>query len=486
MLFMNKKIFDSITKLLSVTAVTALVIPAIYILTYYSFGKNSWIMLTVFCTLFISAGYLMQSFYGTATKARYNGRKDYSEDSGFETYTNPFSPAKAALPLTVAVLITIVMFPVCDKLMYFAYTKNIIRYSENSLFILIGPLTAFLMMFLGIYLWFLPAHRIISMKSVLSYFGVMCPVFALSVMMSVPTKFLGASFTVFAICSFVVLNQSYIKKSVTGTVTAISNEGKLYNFKLTVVAVAALLFLLLIFSALFTGISFFVKLLMAYVLTLVMNKTSEGDDKYYDVSEATEKLQGVMPQGQSAGDKFLIILCVILFVVGIVFFLTRGIDFTKKLVKKIKAWLTELFLAFMDMKSFFEKGDREYTYMNYHDEEINLQDAVIKSYDPKKIKNKSYREFVSQLNSLPTYSDQIRYAYVTMLSVFYSLGYGIRSAETPRETSVRVNARSAENNIDVITNVLECVDYIEREPDEKESERVIKDMCRIIENHFDE
>lgn len=486
---MTKLSINKIYKLLAVIAVMAVFVPVPYVFTNQLFRGGAVFYMFLIAALLTAFGYAMQSFYGAVISKRVKLRTEYYYDNGFESSENPFKPLHAALPLTIAATVALISRYVFDRLLYTVSKSEdfLIRYDSNSLYPYIGMLAVFLFIAAGVVMWFYPAHRLVSLRTVLSFFGVYCALFAISVMMSVPTSVLTVSIVIFAACSFVVLNQSYIQKSVSGTVTAISNEGKLYNLKLMIVAFAAVIVLLIAFTALFTGIAFLVKFIIAYIAIKMFNSKADPDDRYYDVSEMSEAMSDVMLENQPIGDKFMIVLCVLLFIGALIYFVIRGYDSTQRAIKLIKAWLLHIFLFFMDIRGFADTGNSgEYSYMNYFDEEIKLQDAVIKSYDPATAKKRSYREFVAYLNSLPTATSQIRYAYVTMLSVFCSLGYGIRPSETPRETNERVNERTAENKIDKITAALEAVDYIEKEPSEAECEAAIKDMCRIIENHFGE
>lgn len=485
---MTDYLFKKFYKILAVIAVVSVIVPVVYFCFYWFVPKSYWIYVYLVSVALVAAGYGMQAFYGAVTMSRHNSREGYDDESGYEASVKPFQPLRAAGPIVVAALIAFLFRGIVDRMLYAAYVNGLsYGYDSQSLYPYVGMIIAFGLIFAGIVLWFYPPHRIISMRSMFTYFGVMGIVFAASVMMSVPTAMMSVSLIVFFACSFIVLNQTHIRRGVTGTLTAISDEGKYYNLKLMIVASVVVVFILVIFAAIFTGVGFLLKFIFVYVAVKLFNVSSTTDDDYYDSDDARADFSDVMLENQPVGDKLLIILCIAIFIFAIVFFAFRGHELTKKLLEKIKLWLRELFMFFMNAREYKGMGTSlTRMFANYTDETISLQDATIRAYDPKAEKKRSYREFIAYLNSLPTATDQIRYAYVTMLYVFRSLGYGIKRSETPRETKARVMARSAGHDLAAVTEAIEAVDYIEREPSEERCDEAVKAMCRIIRNNFDE
>ncbi len=483
---MQAKPFNKIYKLLTVAATICIINPIVYLLFYHLIPKGLSPILLLLSAVFVGAGYGMQALYGTITSPRHDARRAYYDEDGYEGADKPFQPLRAALPLTVAAVLAISSFGIINAILFALYRADVIMtYNSQSVYPLIGAAFVFLYMFAGIVLWFYPAHRIISHRMVLPYFAVMGVIFALSVMLSVPTTMLSISFVVFFACEFIVLNQTYIQKGVMGTVTAISGEGRLYNFKLTIVAMIAVVVILFVCAVILTGVGFFLRFALAYLAHLYSWGGSGTDDKYFDVGEAEAGFSEVLLKNQPVGDKLMVVLCILLFVGAIIFFIFRGHAATKRMIELIKLWLRELFLFFMSLKEFGGMSKEKYfEYTNYQDEQISLQDATIRSYDPKIAQRRSYREFLAYLNSLDTATEQIRYAYMTMLSVYHSLGYGIRKSETPRETERRIRSRSTDSGMTEVRAAVESIDYIEVEPPSEDCERALRAMCRVMEKHF--
>ncbi len=483
---MTDFLFKKFYKILSVVAVMSVIVPIVYVFLYRFIPNGYWPLLYIVSALLFCVGYGMQAVYGAIISSRHNVREGYDDDSGYESNVNPFKPLFAALPIIVAALIGSAFYGIVDRLLYKLYVEGGLIYDSQSLYPYFGAIAAFALVTAGIVIWFYPPHRIISMRSMFAYFGVMGVTFAASLMMSVPTTLLSISLIVFFACSFIVLNQTHIRRGVTGTMTAISDDGKFYNLKLMIVASVVVVLVLIVFFAVFTGVGFVLKFVFTYIALKILNGKAENDD-YVDEDQMYSDFSGAMFENQPVGQQFFIILFIIMFIGAIVFFIFRGSDAVRRLIEKIKDWIREIFLFFMSEKEYRGMGQsmsREYA--NYTDETISLQDAAIRAYDPKIVEKRSYREFIAYLNSLPTATDQIRYAYVTMLSVFRSLGYGIRPSETPRETKVRVKSRSATNDLEIITSALESVDYIEVEPSEEKCDAAVNEMCRIIRGNFRE
>lgn len=485
---MTDYLFGKFYKILAVAAVMSVILPVVYFGFYWIMPRSYWIYICIISIALMAAGYAMQAFYGAVTSSRHNSREGYDDESGYESAVKPFQPIRAAGPIVISAVIALISRGIIDRLLYNAYLKGYTyTYDSNSLYPYIGMLLMFGLVFAGIVLWFYPPHRIISMRSMFSYFGVMGVLFAAHVTMSVPTTMLSLSLVVFFSCSFIVLNQTHIRRGITGTVTAISNEGKYYNLKLMIVASVVVMAILLVFAAVLTGVGLLLKFIFIYVAVKMFGAGSGDDDNYYDADDAAVDFSDVMLENQPIGDRLLIVLCIAIFIAALVFFAFRGHAITKNILEKIKLWLRELFLFFMNAREYKGMGTSfNRMFANYTDETISLQDASIRAYETKAEKKRSYREFIAYLNSLPTATDQIRYAYVTLLSVFRSLGYGIRHSETPRETKARVMARSANHDLSAVTDAIEAVDYIEKEPSEEKCDEAVKAMCRIIRNNFEE
>lgn len=485
---MTERMFAKIYKLLSVAAAVAVIAPIVYFFFYRLAPQTPQFVFFLVTAVPVAVGYGMQSFYGAVTASRNNSRDGYDDDSGYEATVNPFKPIKAAVPIILSALLALIVRVIADRLMYNAYTNGYIyTYDSNSLYPYMAMLLVFALNFIGIALWFYPPQRIISLRSMLTCFAVSGIVFAMSIMMSVPTDMLSFSLVLFFVCAAVVLNQTYISRRFTGVLTAISMEGKYYNGKLMVFMALITLVIMLLIASVLTGIGFLLKFALIYIAVKIVGAgASSDDDTYYDVSDAEADFSDVMISNQPVGEKLLLIACVLIFIAAIVFFAFRGHSLVKKIVAKLKEWFREFFMFFMNMRDYSSLTSYSHRFANYTDETIKLQDAVVSPYNKKAEKKRSYRDFVSYLNSLPTASDQIRYAYVTMLSVFRSLGYGIKRSETPRETKLRVAARSASNSLDQITDAIEAVDYIEKEPSEEKCDEAVRLMCQIIRNNFEE
>ncbi len=478
--------YNMICKFLSVIAVSSVIAEVLYLLFGYT-AFLMWPILLLLCGI----GYAMQAIYGKITGHRVGLREGYTDETGYEGADNAFKPLYAAGPLTVAAIASLLLYKPFDAL-FLAITKMIpgMIYSENSLFPIIMVIAAFIGFGSGIVLWFFPAHRIISMRTMLAFLPVMFAVFLLAIFSGRQTGPMAVFLIVFALCSMNVLNQIHIQRKVNDTLTAINKRGRVYNFKLILFVMLIAVVVVTVVLAIDVGVSkiFGFLSILAIVTTLNDRAEQSGDLSQYDNAQnASSELDNIFGKGAPFGEKLLFILSILLFIGGIIFYITRASNVTKRFIMRVKEWFRELFLFFMDAWHYNGAGDEDsgYGLQNYKDEEIKLQNADINEYGRKAQPNAySYRDFLSKLNSFETTTERIRFAYVTMMSVYRSRGMGNRVTETPRETRKRILSRTNETAIKSATDAIETVDYIEKELPEDEGKRAILDMCGVIEKHY--
>ena len=483
---MAKSKYDRIYKLIATVAVSTVMAQAFYLIFYwllFDLVLVTWLFLIMFCAV----GYGLQAIYGRITGRRNDPRAGYHDETGYEGAAVHFKPLRAAGPLTAAALLAIFSHSFFDKL-YYMLAENMphIIYTNDSVYPYIFMISMFVGMGAGAVMWFYPAHRLISLRTMTTYIIIMWLMFLIAVVMGVPTGLMTVYLIVFAVCAFIVLNQTHIQRGVTDTLTAISGRGRLYNAKLVVVVLASISAFLLLMASVLTGLKYVARFIMV-LLFVGSGETSSGDEYgYYDADEIIAQHSNVFLNNKPVGEKLLFILFIIFFICGIAFLLSRGTDLTKRLIDMIKTWLRELFLFFMDAKGYKTGRERtEYEFANYRDEEIRLNNAVIHEYEMAAEKTNSYREFVSRLNALPTSSEQIRFAYITLMKLYRSRGFGNKLSETPREAKRKIVAKTADRCLDRVTDGVEMIDYAELSIPEGESREIITSMCGIIEKHYD-
>lgn len=471
-------LWNGIYRLLSSLAVSVLISPICY-LFFYHWLDIPWAALWFFAVLLSTLGSGMQTLYGAVTAPR---RRSYS----YSENEDKFSVAKAALPTIAAAIIAALSKGIFDDLSLLAYQSGYVTtYSADSIYPLLGALMVFVMIMVGVVTWFIPTERLISEQTIIPYFGISLIIFALSVLMSVPTGMLSLSIVAFAVIAFFVMNQTYITRGVKDSLTSVSPAGRIYNLRLVLLLVLALLLLLLFCDIIVTGVSYFAKLLFVYITVMAL-QGSDDTEKYYDTSDAADDFSGVSFEAQPVGDRFMIILCVIIFIAALVLLITRGSKYTKVIIEKIKQLIADIILFITNVRDFNGlKREQEWDVKNFEDEEIKLQNDKIMSRSESSYRGRSYRDFLAELNVKKTASEQIKLAYSVMRGALRDAGYGVVPSYTPREARERIHSRS-QYDVTEITDAVESVDYAEVEPDGDTCRRVLTDMCGIIEKQFNE
>ena len=482
---MSSAAYNRIYKIIAVIAVSAVAAQAMHLILYRLFGGFTyflWGLLLVFSVF----GYALQSIYGAITSGRRDSRAGYNDETGYEGMEKPFKPLRAAGPLTVSAVLVLLSHGLFDALLMLLSERTPgIVYTANSVYPYIMMAAAFAGFAFGIVVWFYPAHRIISLRTMSAYLVIMWLIFLISVVSGVNAAPMTVYLLVFSVCAFIVLNQTHIQRGITDTLTVISDSGRLYNARLIIVVLVIVLFVLMLMAAVLTGLKFASQFLLLLFFAGSGGKNTVDDYYYYDVEEIEADYGKILFRNQPLGERFLFVMFIIFFILGIVFLITRGTDLTKRLITAIRTWLRELFMFFMDVRGY--RGgmkQMEYEYANFRDEEISLQNADIHEYHTAAANTASYREFIARLNSLSTTSEQIRFAYVTMMRSYRTRGFGNKLSETPREAKDKIKTKTAERSLDRVTDSIETIDYAERELPESDSREIITSMCEIIEKHY--
>lgn len=480
---MKQGVFNRIYKLLACIAVSAIIMQAVYLLVGAALSSLT-VLLWIPLLVLMAVGYFLQDIYGRITDPRHHGRKYYFDESGYESPDEgTFKPLKAALPMIFAAALAVAVYYIMFLLMARINAPNgVFRDDPNSLYPLIFALSSFFGMTSGIFLWFYPPHRVISLPTMFSFFALSFIFYVVATMMGIPTGTMTLFLAVFAICALVVLNQTHIQRRATDALATISTVGRAYNFSIIMVMLIVIVAASLVVASVLVGLRFIGRLLLALILSSSMDHDSE---EYYETyGEGGRGL--LILEGQPLGEKLLLALFVGLFLVVVVFFIMRGSEYTKRIIGKIKEWIREIFM-FLTMAWDLNSGFHEYynDFANFKDETIRLQKATIREYERRAQRTRTYKEFLAQLASLPTKEAQLQFAYVTLRGIYRSRGLSVKNSDTPRETCALVQSRTTDSEITDITHALEEVDFRESDIGADESKRVLDEMCRIIGAHLE-
>ncbi len=485
---MSTAAYNKIFKLLAVIAVSSVISDIIYLLIGHV-AFVLWPIILIFC----ACGYALQAVCGKIVSPHRDMRVGYTDETGYEEYDEPFSPLRAAFSLTVCAVISVLLYKPFDLLLL-AASKSMpgVVYSENSLIPIILVVFAFIGFGSGVVLWFYPAHRIISLRTMFTFIPAFWIVFLASFFFDRDSAPMSVFLAVFAFCALIVLNQTHIQRSVNDTVTAISGRGRRYNLKLMMFVVLVFLFLLLVISAVVVGVSKIFRFIAALFLASSLNQEAQQNGLpggyYTDQGGSYEELAQLFGKGEPVGERLLFMLFILLFIGGVAFLIMRGTETVKRFLAYAKEWLSNVFMFLMNAWHFNARldPDDEDDFLNYRDEEIKLQHADINEYGRKAPpRANSYRDFMAKLNAMTTTEERIRFAYTTMMASYRSRGMGNRVADTPREARDVVIKKTGDGAVSRATDAIEAIDYREAELSEEAGRRVILDMCGVIEKHFD-
>ena len=479
---MTHKQINKIYKLITCVAVSAVMMQILYVFIQKA-SFAAWIP----TLLLMAAGYGLQALYGRVTEPRAHSREDYSVETGYESAKSAFAPIKAALPLTLCAAAAVGAFFSGPALMRMLLKIGaILVYNDQSVIPFLFAIYVFVSLASGVVLWFYPAHRVISLRTMLTYFTLFLLSFLLCSVIGLGTDGMIIYLSVFTITSVIVLNQTHIQRRAADTLSAISNGARLYNVRLIAVMMLGVIVLLIIAASVLFGVSFFARLIFSVILGAYLRRRA-GDSYDVDVSDDGEGSLGrLVFEGQTIGERFFIVLFVILFIGSIVFLILRGTDYVRRAVAAVKEWFRELFMYIMDLFSFYYgQREMEYEFTNYKDEEISLQRASIREFETRAERTRSYREFLSALNSQPNMKKQIQYAYVTMCEAYRAQGLTVKKTDTPRQTSAVISSRTSDHMIGEITDVLETVDYADQTVEEGRGQDAIESMCAVISSHLE-
>lgn len=483
---MSDKAIARANKLLATVAVFCVIFPVCQILL--SFLPVTRPAILTCAAILFAAGYGMQTLYGAVMSRTVDIRLGYRDESGYEGSVSAFNALHAALPIIITVVMTYISVGIFDSILYRMYMSGKIPYYDpDSLFPYLGAAAVFILLLAGIIIWFYPPVRVISLKTILAYMVVMGLTFIFEGLGQIDTSTSSICLVFFVISSMIVLNQSNIYRKITDSISAVSLSARYDNLLFVILTLIAILLALFFFATIFEGLSFIFRFIFLFITIKMLGKS--GDDTgvdYKDPEVINEVFVRELFEGKRASSKFLIVF----FFIALAFFLYMLITNNKESTKRFVAWIRKLIesimMFFMNIRSYSIKQQHIPVFVNFTDEEIKLQDAVIRPYEKSGLEKRSYRDFEAQLNALPTDEKRLQFAYITLLSVYRSLKFSLRNSDTPREVRDKIIAQSSLSiaTMQEITDVIEMVDYIERLPEKEKYTSALQKMCQIIKQHY--
>ena len=458
---MNRNIrFLRTAKLLSVTGLVLILSPFLY--AFMGAGEAEiFDLLFAFIgpVLFMTLGYLLQSFVGWVTRYR---RKDVRFDGGVK-YVDI---GDCILSIVICILTVIPMI-----LIYRTYRISIDQFIDPyALYLYIPPVIAAAIMITGVILWFLPYHKLIYTESAFGYGAVYLICFLLSAIFGVSLIPVTVSFTVFIGIFFTVSNLGCIDEALSASKFRVpSNNFRSYNLKLTlkhyaVTVIAALL----IFCIIVLAFGF-----IDPDVNLDPHDSTREEERL--VSDEFEAVEGVAMDGfwaklfsvRDAEGMSGIMKLSMFVVVGAFLILVMWWIYRKHLLKKFFALVILLFTSIGD---FFEallilfEGKNDIPLPeSYVDTDVDID--CVTEYREYKIKEElSRHSFETALQSKITLEEKYAYAYSVYTRLVRGHRYGIKPSDTPRVLTAKLSAQR-NKDLERATPVFEDIRYRTVSPD---------------------
>ena len=479
-------VFEKLYKAITIFALSCLITPFTYMLFFQTLGLN--IVLTFITPLFLlTLGYFIQAAFGKITKVK---RK--KEDMAYEGFTKFFDVKNAALPIVICVVIAFVLFNIVTGYMKYRFEVGIdLTYDRDSLYPYMMLMMSAAIMIIGVVMWFYPYSRIISLRTMFVYFALFSAVF----IFTFSAQWISTiCMILFVLCALIILNQSNIIRTINLTKVGVATSRvRLYNIGTVFLFIGAVICTLIVVASILVGLTVVFQFLFYLTLGAMFNTDGMVDgthvaDSIGDASFNISLLNMSSDNGAVHALWYLFILIVVLLIISLIF-----IKSIRKVFKSISdffgALINNIISLFTDMFFFFSMKNPDIDYINYKDEEIDVDkvEAKIKMQEFSK-KRYSYREYTTKFNSLKTINEKYIFAYQSLIECWQNMDFSLRDADTPRQIRDKVLARTTIEEVPDITAIFEQYHYGNTGNDiefDAETLNRIAVMNKLIEKYYD-
>lgn len=476
------------------TALTLLALSSIIAPYTYAFARpairEAWIPATILPVVCLFIGYGLQAFFGRLTHCRKT-----EDNQAFESTDEFFQLPHAILPILIAATITCISYPVVYRIMMYRAQVGIDLYLDKfTLIPLIYMVTIGFSLMLGIVVWFFPFTRVISTKNFLP----LCSLFFInmvfgSALLGMPsTYYLTASFVVYVLCGFTLLNQGNMLKIFSSArnikVTASSRK---FNFAVNGVAMTTMGIILVLVLSVCVGFSVIGRSILFFILRKMFNPESE-DMEAHEIGESFSEFVfgGLVDEMDSSGFLgrllffvfFLIVIAVLLYAL-----LLRRQKIWMEVKKFVIGFIRALMDLFMDIFQFFgdESSNRVFRIPDYLDEEIKMDKDVVRAFDPKLGRAvKYYRDYLDALELRTDYIEKMIFAYRTLVRCWIEHNTGVSMSDTPRQMRDKMMHSSEGKDVEELTEIFEVTRYSGRFAGEPKLKMAVETMSRHIKRYL--
>ncbi|MCI8387718.1 MAG: hypothetical protein HFE63_04555 [Clostridiales bacterium] len=399
---------------------------------------------------------------------------DYSWEGNVKYFHLPYAIPTASFEMLLAVLLNSGIHKLLQKM---SLNGQIVYYDEQSLAPILCTLTFIIAAFAGIYIQFFPYYRIISMDRMLYYLAISGLSAVLMIMFGNNPSNIAPFFIIFAICSIIILNQSYIIRTYgNAAIVKLTPSGRLSNMRMVLLCLVLAAFFGIFAFIVINGLYMLLRLIFYSVLLWIVGYKQPNRPNHVD-QVSQEVTNGVFGGKMTNMFSFGAFIFILLSVIMLVVFARSGA--VKSFLKSLKQLLDDFIAMFMSVEKYTPEA-REI--------EINYRDSVENVTKPNK--NRSYahvkhtvtlREFNSELASMKTYEEKLSYSYIVMVNILSQINTAIKTTDTPRERADKIKAYIFSDSIDEITDIIEQIKYAEKSADPVLAEATLTKIRSIVE-----
>jgi len=488
----DNNIFNKIYKFISVIAYIAILTPLPNILVFENWDINPVLRYTLPGLMF-AVGYGIQNLCGKVLKIK---RKAADENISYEQINKFFHIKDAVLSVFLTFIIGFGIYNIVEKYMMYRVEIGLDPYYDYyAAYPYIMFIISVIIMIFGIVLWFYPFNRIISMYIIPVSISVFLVYFLLSSRFSFSqtnlTSLLIICYIVFIICAVFMMNQNYLIKifniAKTGIITS---KMRFYNAGIIIVFLIGVVLLFIIFAAILIGVSVYFKQLL--FITLNANRSSE---EYRDAAEIISNFNNITPRLEDKHLNALFMILLNIFRIIVVFgilaliFIRKINTVFKSILNFVMMLLNNIYAFFSNLYTFLfgiRRKNIEYNFTNYKDEEEKIIYDHKNAGDLLNVKKiKSYREYISKLNSIRSAREKFKFAYQNLVKCWHDMQINIKASDTPRQIKNKLTAKMIINELHEITDLFELAHYSDKEIDETRLDNNIRSINILIQNYYE-
>jgi len=469
---------DRVYKAATVFAAGIFFVPAVFAFARAVFPEYAALSVPLTAAVVLT-GFFMQALYAKITG---NEPNYYDYRKSLDREYRGFSFGAAVIPVIIAAALSVGVKIFTDRLLYRVFMIGLHGvYDAQSVFPYVSAVVFFLLMCLGIAVWFLPFEAFTEQNMIVVYVMTFIAQYVFSLA--------GGSETLCAACAFIVLtsflfvsNKNLLDKRTRGA-AVISADAHRFNRILVCVCIAAAAGLFMIIRTVFGA--------------LADAASDAGMNIIRTVFREPDKVPKTVPEQRAPSDDVLswlffdeadrsfdiaapIISALLVAAVAAIIVLYRK-NLLSGVIKAVKSF-------FESIASFLSRPYRKRTQNAAVEARRSFRDEVTSlGFEtgvgaPGSIK--TYAEFSLRLRALRRFEEKLPFAYSMLVYLIRKRSDGaVKPSDSPREMSRKAEAAGIDG-IRGITELYETEVYAGRNVGEAERERLLEKICGLVRRYI--